>query len=275
VIHEASQANWQAYGYSDSAVIAGFGVIAGAFARAFPDRVLGLSLFPHGANPGNAFPNFTADSAGYVTAQLVRTVAPLAPGRLLVQADDLDSAVVVGSVVSLARENEAAIGWQTNKHGGTGAGCGGGGAGSCLPDAPNGHYEQLLAYGAGLGAHYEEVWSHDVVQYPQAITAATQAGLFSLLAVPPPAAADAVLIQNVPNPFARRTTIGFGLARAARVRLSVYDLAGRRLGVLEDRGEPAGEHAVSYDALSLANGVYYYRLEAGGASLTRAFVVLH
>jgi hypothetical protein len=275
VINQATQARWNTYGYSDSAVIAGFQVIATSFARAFPDRVLGLSLFPHGG-AGIAFPNFTGDSAGYVSAQLVGEVARMARGRLQIQSDNLDSAVTVNSVMSLARENAAFIAWQSNKHGGTGAGCGGGGAGSCLPDAPNGHFFNLLAYGAAEGAHYFEIWPRDVLKYPLAIGAANAAGLYSLVDVPttgtrPP---PLRLAQNAPNPFQRRTTIAYDLSRASRVRLTVYDLTGRRIGLLVEGREDAGEHVVPFDALGLENGLYYYRLEAEGAAVTRCLVVL-
>ncbi|HET7250157.1 MAG TPA: T9SS type A sorting domain-containing protein [Gemmatimonadales bacterium] len=277
VMSDASQQNWQTYGYSDSAVIAGFRAITSAFAQSFPDRVLGLSMFPHGSAPGIAFPNFTGDSAGYVSAQLVRAAAQIAPGRIQIQSDNLDSAVIVPSVISLARENAAFIGWQSNKHGGTGAGCGGGGANSCLPDSPSGHFYNLLAYGAAQGAHYFEIWPHDVIAYPEAVAASDAAGLYSSAAVPhvPPDAVALELAQNVPNPFGRRTTIRFALGREARVRLEVFDLAGRRVGVLVNGPEGAGEHDVGYDALGLPDGVYDYRLEANGATVTRWFVVLH
>jgi hypothetical protein len=143
VLDDASEARWDSLGYSDAAVISGFNVIATAFANAFPDRDLGLSLFPHGTGTGIAFPNFTADSAGYVPAQLVREVAAQLPGQVQLQSDDLDSAVFVPSVVSLASENECFIGWQSNKHGGLGAGCSGGPTGSCLPDGPDGPFFHL------------------------------------------------------------------------------------------------------------------------------------
>jgi hypothetical protein len=275
VINDATLAQWQTYGYSDSAVIAGFKAIATSFALAFPDRVLGLSLFPHGAGAGIAFPNFTADSAGYVSAQLVEEVAQIAPGRLQIQSDNLDSATTVNSVMSLARENEAFIGWQSNKHGGTGAGCGGGGAGSCLPDAPNGHFYNLLAFGAAEGAHYFEIWPRDVPSYPQGITAATTAGLYSLAEVPARGVhAQLQLAQNAPNPFPRRTTMAYSLGHASPVRLTVFDLAGRHLGTLVDGPQEAGPHVARYDALGLSDGVYYYRLEAEGSTVTRCFVVL-
>jgi hypothetical protein len=277
VINEASQQNWQTYGYSDSAVIAGFSAITTAFAQSFPDRVLGLSLFPHGSGTGIAFPNFTGDSAGYVSAQLVRAAAAIAPGRIQLQSDNLDSATTVPSVISLAHENGAFIGWQSNKHAGNGAGCGGGGAGSCLPDSPSGHFFNLLAFGAGENAHYFEIWPHDVTTYPQAIAAAYAGGLYSTASVPPSPlkTVDLDLRPNAPNPFERRTRIHFTLGHAAHARLEVFDVAGRRLGVLLDGEQDAGEHDVDYDALGLRNGVYEYRLEAEGRSTTRRFVLLH
>ncbi len=277
VIDEATTTKWLALGYSDSAVIAGFDSIATSFARAFPDRMLGLSLFPHGAGAGIAFPNVSGDSAGYVSARLVEEVARLAPGRLLIQSDNLDSATVVPSVISLARENEAAIGWQTNKHGGTGAGCGGGGAGSCLPDTSDGHYYQMLAYGAAEGAHYVEIWPRDVLAYPQDIAGVGAAGLYSLVDVPPwgdRESAGVRLVGNAPNPFRDHTTILYELARPDRVRLGVYDVAGRRRGLLVDAPQSAGRHAVRYDALGLASGVYFVRIEAAGVRVARAIIVL-
>jgi len=170
VLNDASISRWQALGYSDAAVINGFKVIATAFAQAFPDRVLGLSVFATGAKSFD-FPNLTGDPAGYVTAQIVQEVAAIAPGRLQVQADDLDSNVVETKVVSLASENAAAVGWQSNKHAGTGAGCNGGGVGSCAPDGPTGPYLQLLQHGAANAGRYLEVWSADVISYPQSFAA--------------------------------------------------------------------------------------------------------
>jgi hypothetical protein len=36
----------------------------------------------------------------------------------------------------------------------------------------------------------------------------------------------------------------------------------------------AGEHEITFDRGDLPDGVYFYRLEAGGESLTRSFVVM-
>ena len=175
VMNDASTTRWKSLGYSDTAVIDGFKAIATAFASAFPDRFLGLSLFPTGAN-GIDFPNLTGDPVGLVATQIVQDVAAVAPGRVQVQSDNLDSNTVDTEVTSLAAKYSAAVGWQSNKHGGTGAGCNGGAAGSCAPDGPMGPYFRLLQSGAASGGKYLEIWSEDVISYPAALDAAKAAG---------------------------------------------------------------------------------------------------
>jgi hypothetical protein len=87
------------------------------------------------------------------------------------------------------------------------------------------------------------------------------------------------LDQNFPNPFNPVTVIGFNvgtqdLASLHRVRLSVYDLLGREIAVLVDGVQAAGSHKVSFDASSLASGVYVYQLQANGHVITRKMVLL-
>jgi hypothetical protein len=72
------------------------------------------------------------------------------------------------------------------------------------------------------------------------------------------------LAQNSPNPFAAATTVGYALARAADVRVAVYDLVGREVAVLSEGRRAPGEHTVTLDARSLPAGTYLYRLEVDG-----------
>ena len=84
-----------------------------------------------------------------------------------------------------------------------------------------------------------------------------------------------LLHQNSPNPFTDRTAIGFNLAAASEVRLSVYDTAGRLVECIV-RGEPMppGEHRIEFVTGNLPPGVYYYRLMAGEQSQARRMVLL-
>lgn len=176
VASDASDSRWEALGYSDAAVERGFGVITAAFALAFPDRFLGLSLLNPGPD-GIDFPNLTSDPVGLVASQIVREVTAIAPGRVQLQSDNLDSNFAQPEVLSLSAQYNDLIGWQSNKHAETGAGCAGGGADSCK-DGPDGPYFQLLQNGAIKGGEYLEVWSNDVVSYPEAFAASQAAGYY-------------------------------------------------------------------------------------------------
>ncbi|AXJ01553.1 Por secretion system C-terminal sorting domain-containing protein [Cyclonatronum proteinivorum] len=84
-----------------------------------------------------------------------------------------------------------------------------------------------------------------------------------------------VLHQNYPNPFNPATTLFFGLPDAAEVNLRVYDSTGRLVQTLiEGRQYSAGEHRVSFDASRLPSGIYLYRLEASGQTLTRRMTLI-
>jgi hypothetical protein len=88
-------------------------------------------------------------------------------------------------------------------------------------------------------------------------------------------ATGVTLAQNHPNPALGRSTILFTLERAARVRLTMHDIAGREVEVLTDAMQPAGAHEVSFDAARLEPGVYYYLLVAGAHTESRHILVLH
>ena len=68
---------------------------------------------------------------------------------------------------------------------------------------------------------------------------------------------------NYPNPFNPQTTLVFDLPEAARVRLTVYDLLGRRVMAVPEAEFSAGAaRQINLDASSLASGTYLYHLQA-------------
>jgi minor extracellular serine protease Vpr len=82
------------------------------------------------------------------------------------------------------------------------------------------------------------------------------------------------LEQNYPNPFNPSTTIQFILPETQRVRLSVYDILGREVGVLTDGELESGIHSVRFDAGNLSSGLYFYRLEVANITQTRSMILL-
>jgi hypothetical protein len=71
-----------------------------------------------------------------------------------------------------------------------------------------------------------------------------------------------ILKQNYPNPFNPSTNISFRIAESGFVSLKVYDVLGNEVGALVNEERSAGEYTVSFNALDLASGIYYYRLKA-------------
>lgn len=67
---------------------------------------------------------------------------------------------------------------------------------------------------------------------------------------------------NYPNPFAGITNFSFTLPANADVSIRVYDVLGRVVVYVQDAYHTAGSYNVSIDASSLANGMYFYRVEA-------------
>jgi hypothetical protein len=82
------------------------------------------------------------------------------------------------------------------------------------------------------------------------------------------------LEQNYPNPFNPSTVIGFQLSVAGQATLKVYDVLGREVATLVNGTMAAGSHSVTFDASNLTSGVYIYKLEAGGMSMTKRMTLV-
>lgn len=70
------------------------------------------------------------------------------------------------------------------------------------------------------------------------------------------------LSQNYPNPFNPITTINYSIAKNSAVKITVFDLLGRKVSVLENSHKSAGYHNVIFNASDLASGVYIYRIDS-------------
>jgi hypothetical protein len=81
------------------------------------------------------------------------------------------------------------------------------------------------------------------------------------------------LEQNYPNPFNNRTMISYSVPRATKVRLTIYDLQGRIMKVMEEGVKPAGKHTVELITGSMGKGIYYYKMDADEFSSTRKMIV--
>ncbi|MEN8228390.1 MAG: T9SS type A sorting domain-containing protein [Bacteroidota bacterium] len=82
------------------------------------------------------------------------------------------------------------------------------------------------------------------------------------------------LEQNYPNPFPGRTSIDFALPEAGLTTLRVFDLLGREVETLVDEALAAGSYSVDFDAGSLKEGIYIYRIRSNDFSGLRKMMVI-
>ena len=79
---------------------------------------------------------------------------------------------------------------------------------------------------------------------------------------------------NYPNPFSEATEIAFEAPEATHVRITVYDMLGRRVATAYDRTVSPGRYRVAYSAGDLAPGTYFYHVEMGRFRETRAMMLV-
>lgn len=87
------------------------------------------------------------------------------------------------------------------------------------------------------------------------------------------------LTQNYPNPFNPGTVIRYSVPANSSVRLTVYDITGRRVRTLIAENKAAGKYAVEWDGTNdagrlVSSGLYFYRLSAGDFVKTRKMMLL-
>ena len=95
---------------------------------------------------------------------------------------------------------------------------------------------------------------------------------------------NTVLYQNYPNPFNPETWIPFQLADPQEVSITIYDLKGRKVRILDLGHKKAGYYlnrgnAAHWDGRSdwgelIASGIYFYRIKAGNFSGQNQLVIL-
>lgn len=93
------------------------------------------------------------------------------------------------------------------------------------------------------------------------------------------------LAQNYPNPFNPTTVINYSIPsviatplvrgkQSQLVNLKVYDMLGTEIATLVNEEKQAGSYSISFDASSLASGIYFYKLVSGAFVETRKMILM-
>ena len=112
-----------------------------------------------------------------------------------------------------------------------------------------------------------KIWVDNIFLPPHALVTFANAGESAI-----PVAF--LLYQNYPNPFNPTTTIRYGLPQRSPVTLTIYNMLGQQVALLQNGEQGAGYHEVKFDARNLGSGVYFYKLHAGDFVETRRLLLV-
>lgn len=83
--------------------------------------------------------------------------------------------------------------------------------------------------------------------------------------------------QSYPNPFSSTTAIPYGLNEESKIEVTIYDILGRVVRKFDAGRQSMGTHSILWDGRNslgqfVANGVYFYKLNADGQSQVKKMV---
>ena len=82
------------------------------------------------------------------------------------------------------------------------------------------------------------------------------------------------LYNNYPNPFNPSTRIRFAVPEISNVKIEVYNLTGEKVTTLINEVKSAGYYEVNFNAVNIASGIYFYRIQAGDFVETKKMILL-
>ena len=82
------------------------------------------------------------------------------------------------------------------------------------------------------------------------------------------------LEQNYPNPFNPKTVISFQLPVDSKVLIKIYDVQGREVETLVNEMLQAGTYSTQWNASAYPSGVYFYRMQADGYTVTKRMTLI-
>ena len=82
------------------------------------------------------------------------------------------------------------------------------------------------------------------------------------------------LFPAYPNPFNPETVIRYQLPVSSDVKLTIYDVSGRRVKQLVDGTIDPGLHTVEWNAKNIPSGVYFCKLTIGDRASTQKLILL-
>ncbi|MEJ2103791.1 MAG: YCF48-related protein [Ignavibacteriaceae bacterium] len=82
------------------------------------------------------------------------------------------------------------------------------------------------------------------------------------------------LEQNFPNPFNPSTKIRYSISQPSKVIIKIFDILGREIETLVNEEKPVGTYELTWNAVTLPSGVYFYQINAGEFIRTKKMLLI-
>jgi hypothetical protein len=86
--------------------------------------------------------------------------------------------------------------------------------------------------------------------------------------------AEDLNVNIYPNPASGSFQLEFFLDGTSDIKISLLNLSGQVLDVLEDRTQNAGPYVTSFDAKNLTPGIYFCKVETGNSAIVRKIIII-
>jgi len=83
-----------------------------------------------------------------------------------------------------------------------------------------------------------------------------------------------LLSQNYPNPFNPSTKIKYSIPQTSQVQIKVFDVLGNEMEALVNEEKQGGTYELTWNAVNLPSGVYFYQLKAGSYVDTKKMILI-
>jgi hypothetical protein len=80
--------------------------------------------------------------------------------------------------------------------------------------------------------------------------------------------------QNYPNPFNPSTSIKVSLHQSGAMSLTIYNLLGQVVQVVDQGNKQAGEYVYNVNMDKFVSGVYFYTLRQGNNSISKKMLLV-
>ena len=77
-----------------------------------------------------------------------------------------------------------------------------------------------------------------------------------------------------PNPFNPSTKIDYSINQSTNIKISIFDIMGRLVDVIDDSYKLQGDYSLLWDASNKSSGIYYISIQSDNELKTQKVVLL-